>query len=157
MRYSIDEYDSEGMLKVPKWLWLGWLFLAKAWIVFIVAGASRDLGAKVLEIIYPVHQTLYVGLATGLPAMFLIWLTGIRHSPLRFVGLLYRYGRSITLVTIFMQLALVSYQIYLDSLRFNWVNAFSLVGLGWLLLYTLKSQRVKACFKHQKVRSSRVV
>ncbi len=63
MRYLIDEYDKQGFLKPPVWLWLGWLFLAKAWVVFIVAGASREEGTKLLEIIYPIHSTFYIGLA----------------------------------------------------------------------------------------------
>ncbi|MGO3799245.1 MAG: DUF2919 family protein, partial [Vibrio casei] len=48
MRYAIEEYDKNGYLKPSVWLYLGWLLLAKAWVVFVIAGASRDVGTRLL-------------------------------------------------------------------------------------------------------------
>ncbi len=146
MRYSIEEYDDEGFLKAPKWLWLGWLFLAKAWIIFIVAGVSREVGTELLETIYPVHAALYTGLITGLPALILIWSIGLRKPQRKRVCILLSLGRGITQVTILTQLVVVIYQIYLESARFSWTNGITLLGLFWFLLYVSRSRRVKDCF-----------
>lgn len=147
MRYSIEEYDSEGFLKAPKWLWFGWLFLAKAWVVFIVAGASRDSGAELLEIIYPIRSTLYIGLILGFPAIVLMWLLGLRKSERSRICTLLSYGKWITIITVSLQLLLVGYQTYLDNVQFSWANSLSLLGLVWLLIYISKSRRVQDCFQ----------
>ncbi|MDV7105083.1 DUF2919 domain-containing protein [Vibrio sp. TH_r3] len=147
MRYTIEEYNSDGFLKAPIWLWLGWLLLAKAWIVFVVAGASRNVGATLLEIIYPVHSTLYIGLVAGFPAITFMWLLGLRKTERKLICRLLTHGKSCTIFTVCIQLILVSYQIYLDDIQFNWPNAITLVSLLWLLIYVVKSRRVRDCFR----------
>ncbi len=147
VRYSIEEYDEEGFLKVPKWLWLGWLFLAKAWVVFIVAGVSREVGTTLLEMIYPIRSSLYMGLITGLPALFLIWSMGLRKPQKQGLCRFLNHGRAITQLTIVIQLTVISYQVYLENARFSWPNGITLLGLFWLLLYVSKSQRVRDCFR----------
>ena len=147
MRYTIEEYNSDGFLKAPIWLWLGWLLLAKAWIVFVVAGASRNVGATLLEIIYPVHSTLYIGLVAGFPAITLMWLLGLRKTERKLICRLLTHGKIYTIFTVSIQLILVSYQIYLDDVQFSWPNAITLVSLLWLLIYVVKSRRVRDCFR----------
>ncbi|WP_375753139.1 DUF2919 domain-containing protein [Vibrio sp. HN007] len=146
MRYPIEQYDKNGFLNAPVWLKLGWLFLAKAWVVFIMAGASREKGVEILEWIYPVPATLNIGLAVGAPAIVLFWLLGLRHQDRKWVVGIFSYGRIITLLTILAQLGLVVYQIYLEKGAFSWPNALTLVGLLWLLLFVQKSKRVRDCF-----------
>lgn len=146
MRYLIEDYDQHGFVKSPIWLWLGWFFLAKAWVVFIAAGVSRDESSKLLEIIYPVHSTLYIGLALGLPALVLMWLMGLRSSERKVINVVVSYGKWITIVLIGMQLWLVCYQIILDNVKFSWSNASTLVLLLWFLIYIVNSRRVKDCF-----------
>ncbi len=146
MRYSIEEYDDEGFLKAPKWLVLGWLFLAKAWIIFIVAGVSREAGSELLAMIYPVHATLYIGLIAGLPVLILSWSISLRKPQRKWLCKLLNYGKGITQVAIWAQLVVVIYQIYLESARFSWANGITLLGLFWLLLYVSRSRRVKDCF-----------
>ncbi|EKO3593173.1 DUF2919 family protein, partial [Vibrio metschnikovii] len=65
MRYPIEHYDRYGYLNASLWLWLGWLFLARAWVVFVVAGVSREHGSTILSFVYPDHDMLYLGLMTG--------------------------------------------------------------------------------------------
>ena len=146
MRYPIESYDKHGYLKAPVWLWLGWLFLAKAWVVFVVAGVSRESGAKLLEIIYPDHTTLYIGLVAGIPVMLFSWLIGLRSPERVLICRVIEYGKPVSVVTILGQLALVGYQIYLSRGAFSWSNALTLVGLLWFLLFVMKSRRVRDCF-----------
>ncbi|MBW3694404.1 DUF2919 domain-containing protein [Vibrio sp. T187] len=146
MRYSIEQYDKNGFLKAPLTLWLGWLFLAKAWVVFIVAGASRDSGAKILEIVYPDHSMLYLGIAMGLPSILLMWLIGLRNADRKWINMAAAYGREVSLLVTTLQIAQTVYHVYLDHGLFRWSNAVTLVILLWLAIYLYKSRTVKACF-----------
>ncbi|MGF1753877.1 DUF2919 domain-containing protein [Vibrio makurazakiensis] len=146
MRYSIEQYDKNGFLKAPMILWLGWLFLAKAWVVFIVAGASRDSGAKILEIVYPDHSMLYLGIAMGLPSIIFMWLIGLRNTERQWVNTIIRWARGVTLLTILGQLSQTAYHVYLDNGAFRWSNAVTLVALLWFALYVYKSRTVRDCF-----------
>lgn len=146
MRYFIEEYDKQGFLKPPSWLWLGWFFLSKAWVVFIVSGASRDDGSKLLEIIYPVHSTFYTGLAMGSPVLIFMWLMGLRNTERKWICKIASGGRWITIVFTVLQLGLLGYQIVLERGEFSWPHAISLVILSWFLIYVINSRRVKDCF-----------
>ena len=48
VRYSLEQYDKHGFLKAPLWLWLGWLFLAKAWVIFILLVQAGKMALKFL-------------------------------------------------------------------------------------------------------------
>lgn len=150
MRYPIEDYDKHGYLKAPIWLWLGWIFLAKAWVVFVVAGVSRESGSKLLEIIYPVKDTLYLGLAIGLPSILLMWLIGFRNPDRIWINRFISWGRGLTLLLIVGHLGLVIYQITLDKGVFSWSHSITAVLLIWFFLFVWKSRRLKECLKITK-------
>ncbi len=147
MRYLIEDYDKHGYLKAPIWLWLGWIFLAKAWVVFIVAGVSRESGSKLLELIYPVKETLYLGLTIGVPSILLMWLIGFRHPDRRWLNQFISWSRGLTLILISGHLGLVIYQIKLDGGVFSWSHSITAVLLIWYFLFVWKSRRLKECLK----------
>jgi len=147
VRYPIERYDSNGFLKAPLWLWLGWLFLSKAWIVFVVAGASRGSGPEILGIIYPDHSMLYLGLALGLPSIILMWLFGLRHPDRHWLTALIRWGREVTLFTALVQFVQTGYHVYLLHGSFSWMTALTLLALMWFALYVYKSRSVRDCFQ----------
>jgi len=146
VRYSIEQYDKHGFLKAPKWLWLGWLFMAKAWVVFVVAGASRESGSKILNIVYPDHSMLYLGLAMGLPSIFLMWLISLRNPERGWVNKLVSWGKSITLVTVVSQFSQSVYHVYLEQGAFSWANGITMLVLLWFGLYVMKSRSVRDSF-----------
>lgn len=146
MRYSIEQYDKHGFLKAPSWLWLGWLFLAKAWVVFVVAGASRESGSKILNIVYPDHSMLYLGLVMGLPSIALMWLISLRSPERVWINRSVGLGKWITLVTVASQFAQSLYHVYLLKGAFSWANAVTLLVLLWFGLYVAKSRSVKDSF-----------
>ncbi|MBD1556025.1 DUF2919 domain-containing protein [Vibrio sp. S9_S30] len=150
MRYPIEDYDKHGYLKAPIWLWLGWIFLAKAWVVFVVAGVSRESGSKLLEMIYPVKDTLYLGLAIGLPSILLMWLIGFRNPDRAWLNRFISWGRGLTLLLIGGHFGLVIYQIKLDNGAFSWSNSITAVLLIWFFLFVWKSRRLKECLKVMK-------
>ncbi|MFM2589212.1 DUF2919 domain-containing protein [Vibrio sp. TBV020] len=148
MRYAIEQYDKHGFLKAPKLLWFSWLFLAKAWIVFVVAGASRESGSKILSIVYPDHTMLYLGLAMGIPSIVLMWLVNLRSPERRWINRIVTWGRSVTLVTATLQLSQTLYHVYLVHGAFSWTNGSVMLLLLWLILYIGKSRSVRDCFKN---------
>lgn len=147
MRYAFDQYDQHGFLKAPLLVWMSWLFLAKAWVVFVVAGASRDSGAKILEIVYPDHSMLYLGLVVGVPSILYMWLINLRSPERKWINIIGRGGRGVTLSVIFLQIAQTAYHVYLDKGQFSWPNAITLVLLLWFSIYLWKSRTVKDCFR----------
>ncbi|MFN3017258.1 DUF2919 domain-containing protein [Vibrio coralliilyticus] len=146
MRYTLEQYDKHGFLKAPKWLWLGWLFLAKAWVVFVVAGASRESGAKILNIVYPDHSMLYLGLAMGLPSIALMWMISLRSPERKWISHLVSWGKTITMLAIGGQFVQTLYHVYLEHGAFRWANAATLLFLLWFMLYIYKSRSVRDCF-----------
>ncbi|EGA67382.1 DUF2919 domain-containing protein [Vibrio brasiliensis] len=146
MRYAIEQYDKHGFLKAPKLLWFGWLFMAKAWVVFVVAGASRDSGSKILSIVYPDHSMLYLGLAMGIPSILLMWMVSLRSPERNWLNRIVSWGRSITLVTASAQLAQSLYHVYLTHGAFSWTNGAVMLLLLWFIIYVAKSRSVRDSF-----------
>ena len=150
MQYSLESYDSNGFLKPPKVLWLGWIFLAKAWVVFILAGASQQSGSEILSTLYPDHHVFYVGLSAGLPSIVLMWLVSLRSDKRPFVNRIVSYGRGITIATACLQLLQTCYAVYLSNGQFSWANGMSLLGLFWFLLYLKYSRFIRDSFSKSR-------
>lgn len=151
MRYAIEDYDKHGFLKPCFWLYLGWLFLAKAWVVFVVASASRDLSSKLLSIIYPVNNTLYIGLAVSLPIVILVWLLPLRSPERPRLNKMVSWGRVCTIGVATLQLIATLYHLSQTRWLFNWSDALTLLGLVWFLLFLHKSHRAKQTFSLQNI------
>lgn len=147
VRYAIEHYDQHGFLKAPKWLWLGWFFLARAWIVFVVAGASRESGSEILTIVYPNQTGLYLGLLMGLPTIALMWLYGLRSPERTWLTRVLYYGRPLTLVIAVAQWLQWAYQVYLHHGAFSWTPGGIGLLLTWLIIYLVNSRSVKDCFQ----------
>lgn len=146
MRYLIEEYDKNGYLKAPIWLWFAWLFLARGWIVFVMAGVTRDKGSDILSMIYPNSFSLYIMMCMGVPSLLLMWVIGLRNPDRRWLNKLIGLGRMMTIVIAIVQLALELHYISLQHGQFTWGAALSVVGLSWIIIYLFNSRRVKDCF-----------
>ncbi len=146
VRYAFDQYDAHGFLKAPILVWLGWMFLARSWVVFAMAGVSRESGSNLLEIVYPDSSTLYLGLLMGIPSLLLMWLMGLRQPERKWVNKIMFYGREVTLILCGIQLAQTMYHVYLEHGVFNWANAFTITLLTWFMIYLLNGRWVKDCF-----------
>ncbi|WP_234495345.1 DUF2919 domain-containing protein [Vibrio maritimus] len=142
MRYGIEQYDQHGLLKTPVLLWVGWAFLIRAWVVFVVAGASRQEGSTILQYVYPNHTMLYLGLAMGLPIVVGMWLVGLRKSDSTKTNFIVSQLKPVTLLVVMLQLAHTVYLVDLQHWQFTWTNAVTLVSLIWFAIYLLNSRRV---------------
>ncbi|WP_261872945.1 DUF2919 domain-containing protein [Vibrio rarus] len=147
MRYLIEAYDKNGYLKAPVWLWLCWLFLARGWIVFVLAGVTKDQGSDTLAMIYPNATSLYIMMAMGVPSLLLMWLIELRSPNRPRLNQVIGVGRPVSLLLTVAQLVLELHYIVLQHGRFSWGGSLSVVGLSWIVIYLYNSRRVKDCFK----------
>lgn len=122
------------------------MFLARSWVVFAMAGVSRESGSKLLSIVYPDSSTLYLGLLAGVPSLLLMWLMGLRQPERSRVNKVMSYGREVTLILCSIQLAQTMYHVYLERGVFNWANALTITLITWFMIYLLNGRWVKDCF-----------
>ncbi|SJL82327.1 DUF2919 domain-containing protein [Vibrio palustris] len=148
MRYSLEDYDQHGFLKTPIWLWLTWFWLSKAWLVFVMAGATRHNGVDILAFCYPQRSHFYAELALGLPAVIMMWCLHLRH-PERVIMTqwIHRLTRKVTLLSLIAQASLGVYYVILQHGKFEWFNGISLLFLLWMVLYVCNSRRLSVCFQ----------
>lgn len=62
-------YDAHGRLRLPLLFWLVLLLQARTWVLFVIAGASREQGTALLNLFYPDHDNFWLGLIPGIPAV----------------------------------------------------------------------------------------
>ncbi|MDV5171170.1 DUF2919 domain-containing protein [Photobacterium rosenbergii] len=151
MIYPIDAYDKHGLLKPSAMLWLCWLFSAKGWVIFVMAGASRQQGAQVLEILYPLRENLYLAMLIGLPALIYMWMAGYRHKNKKLINFVWLHGKGILMLSYATDCVLQMYQLMLTHGAFSWTRAVSLLLTFWLGGYLLRSSRVRNTFVDKPV------
>lgn len=144
---SPDYFDKHGNVKPHLLFGFACLFLARAWLVFVVAGVSREQGKTLLLLFYPDTDALYMGLAIGFPAVFLLLLAGNLHRYPSFLACIWRWGRALLIFTFSVDLC-----VQLDHLndlnwQFHWVSASTLLIELWLMIYILKSRRIQFLFE----------
>ncbi|QMI06032.1 DUF2919 domain-containing protein [Citrobacter sp. RHB25-C09] len=140
-----SDYDAHGHLRLPLLFWLVLLLQARTWVLFVIAGSSREQGNTLLNLFYPDHDNFWLGLIPGVPAVLAFLLSGRRHAfPAAW--------RALRLILILAQAVLLGWQIVL-WLKGEPVSGISLslvvadiVALIWLLT----NRRLRACFAMDK-------
>ena len=131
-------YDAHGRLRLPLLFWLVLLLQARTWVLFVIAGASREQGTALLNLFYPDHDNFWLGLIPGIPAVLAFLLSGRRASFPRIWHVLY--------------FLLLLAQVVL------WLNGESVSGIGLALvvadivalIWLLTNRRLRACFNEEK-------
>ena len=139
--FSPVDFDAHGRLRLPFLFWCLLLLQARTWVLFLMAGASRDQGDVLLNLFYPDHSLLWIGLLPGVPAVFAFLLSGRRHVYPR----VWRWLRPMLVVA---QVILLCWQPWL------WLSGEPLSGIGlslflldiFALWWLLTSSRLRACF-----------
>ena len=139
--FSPADYDPQGRLRLPFLFWCLLLLQARTWVLFLMAGASRDQGDALLNLFYPDHSLFWIGLIPGVPAVLAFLLSGRRHLYPR----LWQWLRP---VLIFAQLILLLWQPCL------WLSGETLSGIGlslflldfFALWWLITNRRLRACF-----------
>lgn len=139
--FSPVDFDAHGRLRLPFLFWCLLLLQARTWVLFLMAGASRDQGDVLLNLFYPDHSLFWIGLLPGVPAVFAFLLSGRRHVyP--------RVWRWLRLMLVVAQVILLCWQPWL------WLSGEPLSGIGlslflldiFALWWLLTSSRLRACF-----------
>ncbi|WP_436893090.1 DUF2919 domain-containing protein [Siccibacter turicensis] len=139
--YLPSDYDDAGRLKVPMLFWAVLVLQARTWVLFVIAGASREQGSTLLALFYPDRDAFWPGLCVGLPAALAFLLSGKRHQWPR----LWKAWRGVLVAT---QLWLILWQALL------WWQGEAVTGMTLALLiadlyalwWLLTSPRLRACF-----------
>jgi len=139
--FSPSAYDGHGRLRLPFLFWCVLLLQARTWVLFVMAGASRQQGDTLLNLFYPDHDNFWLGLLPGVPAVIAFLLSGRRHqNP--------RLWAAMRWALIAAQLALLVWQPLL------WWQGEPLSGIGFTLVildifalwWLLSNRRLRACF-----------
>ncbi|MGU3413977.1 DUF2919 domain-containing protein [Enterobacteriaceae bacterium C34A] len=139
--FSPSAYDGHGRLRLPFLFWCVLLLQARTWVLFVMAGASRQQGDTLLNLFYPDHDNFWLGLLPGVPAVVTFLLSGRRHqNP--------RLWATMRWVLIAAQLALLVWQPLL------WLQGEPLSGIGLTLVvmdifalwWLFSNRRLRACF-----------
>ncbi len=146
-KFNLELFDKHSNVKANFLFWVVCLCLARAWIIFIIAGVSQTQGTVLLSLFYPSHDGLYFGLGCGFFAVILMLLAGnLHHFPL-FFARFWRYGKEILLINIIIDLGLQIQALYLMQWRFDWSSALILLVTAWLGVYLVMSKRIQFLFK----------
>lgn len=114
-------YDAHGRLRLPLLFWLVLLLQARTWVLFVIAGASREQGTALLNLFYPDHDNFWLGLIPGIPAVLAFLLSGRRATFPRTWRVLY-------FLLLLAQVVLLCWQPWL------WLNGESVSGIGLALV-----------------------
>lgn len=140
-----SDFDHHGRLRLPFLFWCLLLLQARTWVLFIIAGSSREQGASLLTLFYPDHDNFWLGLLPGIPAVLAFLLSGRRH-------LMPRLWHTLYWLLILAQCVLLVWQPLL------WLNGEAVSGMGIALLvadivallWLLTHPRLRACFSPEK-------
>lgn len=80
------DFDAHGRLRLPLLFWCVLLLQARTWVLFLMAGASRQQGDAILNLFYPDHERFWLGLLPGVPAVLAFLLSGYRQRLPRLGG-----------------------------------------------------------------------
>ncbi|WP_026042603.1 DUF2919 domain-containing protein [Pantoea sp. A4] len=141
LKYHPDEYDLRGQLRLPLLFWLVLLLQARTWLIFIMAGASRQQGDALLSLFYPDPQAFWLGLVLGIPALAALLLTGYRQRWPR----VWQCWRSVLIVALLLASVSQAWQMQQVGLASPLpllFTLFDLLCLWWLW----RSPRLRDCF-----------
>ena len=134
-------YDGHGRLRLPFVFWGVLLLQARTWVLFVMAGASRQQGDTLLNLFYPDHDNFWLGLLPGLPAVIAFLISGRRHQlPHLWAGM-----RWLLMVA---QLSLLVWQplLWWQGEPLSGVGLALVIVDGFALWWLFSNRRLRACF-----------
>ncbi|WP_447215160.1 DUF2919 domain-containing protein [Citrobacter pasteurii] len=139
------DYDVHGCLRLPFLFWYVLLLQARTWVLFVIAGSSREQGNTLLNLFYPDHDAFWLGLLPGVPAVLAFLLSGRRFA----FPVLWHRLRGLLILA---QLVLLCWQpvMWLAGDPLNGVGLALLVADIVALVWLLTNQRLRACFSLEK-------
>ncbi|MDX6020274.1 DUF2919 domain-containing protein [Scandinavium sp. V105_16] len=134
-------YDGHGRLRLPFVFWCVLLLQARTWVLFVMAGASRQQGDTLLNLFYPDHDNFWLGLLPGLPAVVAFLISGRRHQ-------LPRLWAAVRWLLIVAQLSLLVWQplLWWQGEPLSGIGLALVIVDGFALWWLLSNRRLRACF-----------
>ena len=120
-------YDAHGRLRLPLLFWLVLLLQARTWVLFVIAGASREQGTALLNLFYPDHDNFWLGLIPRIWHVLYFLLLLAQVVLLCWQPWLWLNGESVSGIGLALVVA-------------------DIVALIWLLT----NRRLRACFNEVK-------
>jgi len=144
-RVSPGAYDHLGALRLPLWFWGVLVLQARTWILFVMAGASRQQGEGLLQLFYPDTQRFWFGIILGLPAALAFLLAPRRHQWPR----LWRAWRWVLCLSLLAALGGSLFSLWQQADNQPLLEAVLVLLDALALACLLLSERLKACFTVQ--------
>ncbi|QUY48222.1 DUF2919 domain-containing protein [Serratia plymuthica] len=144
-RFSPDDYDHHGVLRLPLWFWGVLVLQARTWILFVMAGVSQQQGGGLLSLFYPDTQRFWYGILLGLPAA-LAFLIG----PRRYLWpRLWRAWRWVLSASVLAALGGSLFSLWQQDSNLPALDGVLALLDALALAYLLLNARLKACFTPQ--------
>lgn len=141
-----DDYNSHGMLRLPLWFWTILILQARTWLLFVMAGASRQQEGGLLSLFYPDRHSFLYGILLGTPPVLIFLLSGRRHQ----LHKLWQMSYWLLLAGMFATFALQGVGMWQSMDEPNFLDfALALLDAG-ALAYWLLSRRLRACFGEER-------
>lgn len=144
-QFSPDDYDQHGVLRLPWWFWGVLILQARTWILFVMAGASRDQGARLLQLFYPDTQRFWFGMLLGLPAALAFVISGRRQHWPR----LWWCWRWALVIAVTVALLGSAHGLWQQEITEPPVEMLLVLLDALALAYLLLNQRLIACFSQR--------
>ncbi|CAI0973749.1 Inner membrane protein yfeZ [Serratia liquefaciens] len=141
-RFSPDDYDQHGALRLPLWFWGLLILQARTWILFVMAGVSRQQGEGLLSLFYPDTQWFWYGIVLGLPAALAFLIAPRRHQWPR----LWRAWRWVLIASLLAALGGSLFSLWQQDDNPSALDIVLALLDALALAYLLLSARLKACF-----------
>lgn len=140
-RFSPDDYDQHGMLRLPLWFWGVLILQARTWLLFVMAGTSRDQGLACYNCSIQILSAFGTVLRLGCLRRWPLIAGRRQHWPR-----LWRSWRWVLIVSLAAALLGSLYSLWqqdsneppLDLL----LALLDVLAMGYLLM----NRRLKACF-----------
>lgn len=147
MNKKVPFHTFDGRPPLPKQLHICLLILIRSYIILLLALASQQQSAQLLELFYPDPQQLYWGIALGAPAL-LCWLSGAyrQREGHPIYHALWCKGRWLCIISALGELILQLQILSQHRWTFDWQQAFLLSASVWSCSYLLFSRQLTAIF-----------
>lgn len=144
--FIASDFDTHGRLRLPFLFWCVLLLQARTWVLFLMAGASRQQGDALLNLFYPDHDNFWLGLLPGIPAVLAFVFSGHRQ---RFP----RLWPIMRWLLVLSQILLLVWQplLWMSGESPSAVTISLLVADLYALWWLLSSRRLKACFRQEQL------
>nr|WP_241737464.1 DUF2919 domain-containing protein [Neptunicella marina] len=147
MLFPLECYDEQGRLIPPKALIICHLFLLRAFLVLVIALATRQSGNDILKLLYPLKSDFYLGLMLGIPPLLSLVIISYRQKLWK-NNLYWPFNccKPLLIISLIADLFIHLQQALGVQWAFSWLLALVLVGDLLWVLYLLNSRYLKGLF-----------